>query len=72
MVEDKLDLTYYSGQDFYSDGAVEDELLEAVKNPTAIEEQLMAGNSWAHLYHLSNIRENILEWYDFNHEGTLL
>lgn len=72
MVEDKLDLTYYSGQDLYSDGAVEDELLEAVKNPTTIEEQLMAGNSWAHLYHLSNIRENILEWYDFNPEGTLL
>lgn len=72
MIEDKLDLTYYSGQDLYSDGAVEDELLEAVKNPSGIEEQLMEGNSWAHLYHLSNIRENILEWYDFNPEGTLL
>lgn len=72
MIEEKLDLTYYSGQDLYSDGAVEDELLEAVKNPSAIERQLMEGNSWAHLYHLSNIRENILEWYDFNPEGELL
>lgn len=72
MVEEKLDLTYYSGEDLYSDGAVEDELLEAVKNPSAIERQLMGGNSWAHLYHLSNIRENILEWYDFNPEGELL
>lgn len=72
MVEDKFDLTYYGGQDLYSDGAVEDELLEAVGSSTAIEEQLMEGNSWAHLYHLSDIRENILEWYDFNPEGTLL
>lgn len=72
MVEDKLDLTYYSGQDLYSDGAVEDELLEAVRGKDSIEKQLMEGNSWAHLYHLSDIRENILEWYDFNPEGTLL
>lgn len=72
MVEDKLDLTYYSGQDLYSDGAVEDELLEAVRGKTSVEKQLMQGNSWAHLYHLSDIRENILEWYDFNPEGTLL
>ncbi len=72
MVEDKLDLTYYSGQDLYSDGAVEDELLEAVRGKNSVEKQLMQGNSWAHLYHLSDIRENILEWYDFNPEGTLL
>lgn len=72
MVEDKLDLTYYSGQDLYSDGAVEDELLETVRGNDSIEKQLMEGNSWAHLYHLSDIRENILEWYDFNPEGTLL
>lgn len=72
MVEEKLDLTYYSGEDLYSDGAVEDELLEAVKNPSDIEQKLMEGSSWAHLYHLSNIRENILEWYDFNPEGELL
>ena len=27
-----LDYTLYPGQDFYSDGAIEDELLETVKN----------------------------------------
>ena len=27
-----LDLSYYSGEDIYTDGAVEDEMLEIVKN----------------------------------------
>lgn len=72
MLEDKLDLTFYAGQDLYSDGDVEEELLQAVQKPDTIEETLLTGNSWPHLYHLSNIRENILDWYNFNPEGTLL
>lgn len=72
MIEDKLNLTFYSGEDLYSDGDVEDELLEAVSHPETIPDLLMNGSSWPHLYHLSNIRENLLEWYDFNPDGTLL
>lgn len=72
MIEDKLNLTYYSGQDLYSDGDVENELLEAVQDKENIEKNLIEGNSWPHLYHLSNIRENILEWYDFDPKGSLL
>jgi precorrin-6B methylase 2 len=51
---------------------VEDELLDAVSHPETIPDLLMNGSSWPHLYHLSNIRENLLEWYDFNPQGTLL
>lgn len=72
MLEDKLDLTFYQGEDLYSDGDVEEELLAAVQEPQKLEETLLTGNSWPHLYHLSNIRENILDWYAFNPEGTLL
>lgn len=72
MIEDKFDLTYYSGQDLYSDGDVEDELLKCVQNPQKIEEELLTGNSWPHLYHLSNIRENVLEWYDFKEGASVL
>lgn len=73
MIEDKFDLTYYSGTDLYSDGDVENELLEAVSDKkNTIEEQLIAGNSWPHLYHLSNVRENILDWYEFDPKGSLL
>lgn len=59
-----LDLSMYSGRDLYSDGAVEDELLELVKNneesafPELIEKHL----SWPVFYHLSPQRTNIVEW----------
>lgn len=72
MIEDKLNLTYYGGTDLYSDGDVEDELLKAVSNPETIEELLLDSSSWPHLYHLSSIRENLLDWYDFKPEASLL
>ena len=60
----KLDLTHYPGEDLYCDGDVEDELLEiakkyaAVEYPGIIEEE----KRWEILYHLSPLRENIVEW----------
>jgi len=59
-----LDYTLYPGEDFYCDGAVEDELLAIVKAhreeefPRIIREK----KSWEVLYHLSDLRENIVEW----------
>ncbi len=60
----RLDLTYYPGEDFYCDGAVEDELLEIVKNYSTVEYQkiIEERKSWPVLYHLSPLRENIVEW----------
>ena len=65
MIEDKLNLTFYKGEDIYSDGSVEDELLEAVQDMSKIPEILQNGDSWPFLYHLSPIRENLLDWYSF-------
>lgn len=59
-----LDLTFYPGEDLYCDGAVEDELLRIARDyaqveyPRIIEEK----KSWEVLYHLSEQRENIVEW----------
>lgn len=59
-----LDLSVYSGEDLYCDGSVEDELLEIARDrseaeyPGIIEES----GSWPILYHLSPLRENIVEW----------
>lgn len=66
-----LNYEFYSGQDFYSDGDIEDTLLEMCKNKN-IEEELNNGKSWPVLYHLSKERENLLEWYDFKKDGSLL
>lgn len=72
MIESKLNFTFYKGEDIYSDGDIEDELLEAVQNPEAIPDVLMERNDWPFLYHLSPIRENLLDWYDFAPEGNTL
>lgn len=60
----KLDLTHYPGEDYYCDGAEEDELLDIVKNYAAVEYQrvIEERRSWPLLYHLSPLRENIVEW----------
>ena len=69
-----LNLEFYEGQDYYSDGDVEDTLLEMAKNNTVEQLQIMSYKtaSWPILYHLSPIRENIVNWYPFRREGTLM
>lgn len=59
-----LDYRCYPGEDLYSDGAVEEEILDIVKErsrveyPSIIEER----KSWPILYHLSPLRGNIVDW----------
>lgn len=59
-----LDKKYYPGVDLYCDGVIEDEILDIVKNTPSgdyrkvIEER----GSWPIFYHLSSLRENIVEW----------
>jgi len=72
-IEKILNLKFYSGEDLYSDGDVEDEILEICqKNAADIKSVLKASNDWSLLYHLSDIRHNILEWYDFDKNGSIL
>ena len=60
----RLDLTHYSGEDLYCDGEVEDELLAIARNYAAVEYPriIEEKKSWPVLYHLSMLRENIVEW----------
>lgn len=66
-----IHLDYYSGQDLYCDGAVEKDILEICKGHR-IEEALLERQEWPVLYHLSKARENLLEWYSFQQDGSLL
>ena len=68
----KMNYDFYRGTDAYSDGAIEDRILEIAWSRTDFEEALMNENDWALLYHLSPIRENLLEWYDFGKGKSLL
>ena len=67
-----LNYRFYQGADQYSDGDIEDVLLIIVQGHDSYEDALMRENDWALLYHLSPIRENLLEWYDFGEGKSLL
>lgn len=69
-----LNYDFYPGEDLYSDGQIEDEILEIVKDhsrveyPRIIEER----NSWPILYHLSPLRGNIVDWLPIGPEDKVL
>ena len=69
-----MDLSYYDGKDLYSDGDVEDEILEVVKNnpPEKFEEIVHERPSWPFIYHLSGIRENVVEWIPMTKDMSVL
>jgi len=68
----KLNLEFYTGTDFYSDGDIEDELLEIVKQTDDYSNILENDNRWPILYHLSPIRQNIINWYPFKDNASCL
>lgn len=70
MAELKLD--YYNDDTGYSDGDIEQELLEVVKNNNDFEEYLKTDHRWPVFYHLSPRRENILNWYPFKENAEIL
>ena len=67
-----LNLEFYSGTDHYSDGDIEDELLKIVQKHDSYEDILAKDNRWPILYHLSPIRQNIINWYPFEENASCL
>ena len=69
-----LDYEYYPGEDLYSDGPVEEELLEIAKNhgEEELNQVIAQKNSWPVLYHFSHIRQNILEWIPMTKKDKVL
>lgn len=70
----KIDLEYYSGQDFYSDGVIEDEILDFVKSHTSeqYDNFINEKKDWAVLYHLSPVRANIVSSLAISKEDSVL
>ncbi len=69
-----LDYSRYSGEDLYCDGAVEDELLQIVRDLSPVEyaRVIEERKSWPILYHLSPLRENIVEWIPMDKHDRVL
>ena len=70
----KIDTTFYPGEDLYCDGEIEDRILKLVQdNPVANYNQVIADEKdWAVLYHLSQVRENIVEWLPITKADSVL
>ena len=67
-----INYKYYSASISYSDGDMEEEELLKISKEQSWEEALKTSDKWHILYHFSPIRRNILEWYPFKREATLL
>lgn len=64
----------YRGNDLYSEGEIEEELLEIVKNYAEenFNEVIFQHKKWSMIYHLSNLRTNIIEWFPIKKNETVL
>lgn len=67
-----LNYDFYSGQDGYSDGDIEDEMLALIKNNDDVLDIIKNDFRWPILYHFSPVRQNILEWYDIKEGASVL
>ena len=67
-----MNLDFYKGQDVYTDGDIEEEILEIVKNNEDFTEILANDIRCPILYHLTPLRRNLLEWYDFKENANIL
>ena len=70
----KLNLKWYKDDDRYSDGDVEEDIVRyiAQNRPEDYEKVIYENLDWAVYYHLSNVRRNLLNWYPFKKEGSVL
>lgn len=68
----ELDFRFYSGRDEYSDGDEKEEELLKICKENCIEETLKTSREWSVLYHLSPIRENLLDWYPITKKESVL
>lgn len=67
-----INYDYYAGTDAYSDGDIENTLLKMVERKAELEEMKDEEVSYPVLYHLSHLRENIINWYPIGKDQTVL
>lgn len=67
-----LNLEFYTQKDFYSDGDIEDSMLQMVRDGKSFEEMDPKEVTFPVLYHFSDVRRNILCWYSIGKTETVL
>lgn len=67
-------LKFYKNDDQYSDGNIEDKIVEIIAENEAEQytEAISRDFGWPVYYHLTRTRRNLLSWYDFEAESDVL
>lgn len=68
----KVNYDFYSGKDEYSDGDIENEIIEYEQKYSDTDEVFKNDIRWPVFYHLTPIRKNILNWYPFEKDSEVL
>ena len=68
----RLILDYYQGETEYSDGEIEEELLDIVKTRSDLEAVIEQDSRWPVVCHFSHLRQNLLDWYPFKAGAEIL
>ena len=63
---------YYAGEDLYSDGDIENKILQLVQDGKNLEELDAYDATFPVVYHLSDVRKNIIIWYPFKENASVL
>lgn len=74
-MKSKIILNCLKSNDIYSDGEVEQEILKIFQNKNSeklVNRILTYNPSWPMRYHLSPVRENILNWFEFDKNKSIL
>lgn len=71
----RFNLTWYDqAGDSYSEGQIEDTIIEIISRnePEDYTQAIADCYNWSTYYHLSHIRKNILNWYPFERDSSVL
>lgn len=68
----EVNLDNYTGHDQYTDGDVEDRILDFCRRGLTFQEALAEDDSWPVVYHLSPVRTNLVSWYPFEEGCRIL
>ena len=70
----KVNYDFYKGNDNYSDGEVEKDIIEYLNKygEENYQEILKENSSWPVFYHITPIRKNIIDWYPFKPNAQVL
>ena len=67
-----LNLEYYTQKDLYSDGDIEEQMLKMAKEGVTCEDLSSEQVSFPVIYHFSDLRVNILNWYPIKKSDSVL